>query len=369
MPLRVTRRPDTGALTIEGRVAGIRVRRRAGSDDPRLAREEAALLEAQLLRDGWHGRRPGAVGFAQAVLSYLDFQERGDPERKRLGRLLRHLGDVPLSSITQERVDAARAVLRPNPAPSTVLREVLTPLRAVLAHAAERGWCEAPRLKAPRQPTGRTLFLLPEEVSSLRDSAAPHLRPLIVFLACTGARMGEAMALDWRSVDLAGGRARFEADTTKGRKLRVAQLPPAAVAALAALEHREGRVFRTHFGGDFAEGEGAARVGTAWATACRKAGLPGDLVEVARPQRMTGKPRMAFRPVHTPHVLRHTWASWHYAVHRDLLLLKAEGGWASVGQVERYAHLMPEGQEQAVRAFRGEWTAGHEVVTARNRRA
>ncbi|MBD0274489.1 MAG: hypothetical protein ICV73_21460, partial [Acetobacteraceae bacterium] len=44
----------------------------------------------------------------------------------------------------------------------------------------------------------------------------------------------------------------------------------------------------------------------------------------------------------TPHVLRHTWASWHYAVHRDVLLLKAEGDWEDVKLVERYAKLVPE---------------------------
>jgi integrase len=32
------------------------------------------------------------------------------------------------------------------------------------------------------------------------------------------------------------------------------------------------------------------------------------------------------RPELTPHDLRHTWASWHYALNRDLLLLKVEGG-------------------------------------------
>jgi integrase len=53
----------------------------------------------------------------------------------------------------------------------------------------------------------------------------------------------------------------------------------------------------------------------------------------------------------TPHDLRHSWASWHYALHRDLLALKIEGGWSSVALVERYAHLMPTGLEAEIRAF------------------
>jgi hypothetical protein len=39
-------------------------------------------------------------------------------------------------------------------------------------------------------------------------------------------------------------------------------------------------------------------------------------------------------PELTPHDLRHTWASWHYALNRDLLALKIEGGWSSVALVE-----------------------------------
>jgi integrase len=78
------------------------------------------------------------------------------------------------------------------------------------------------------------------------------------------------------------------------------------------------------------------QIKTAWHGALRRAGLDPDL---------------------TPHDLRHTWATWHYAVHRDLLLLKVEGGWSSVTLVERYAHLMPQGQDMAIRNF------GHQVAT------
>jgi hypothetical protein len=37
--------------------------------------------------------------------------------------------------------------------------------------------------------------------------------------------------------------------------------------------------------------------------------------------------------------------------------LKVEGGWSSVTLVERYAHLMPQGQDIAIRDF------GHQAAT------
>jgi hypothetical protein len=77
MPLRVMKRKSTGALTISGTVAGQRVRRRAQSNTLALAREEAAALEAEMLRTEWHGPKSGAHSLADAMQSYLKAVPRG----------------------------------------------------------------------------------------------------------------------------------------------------------------------------------------------------------------------------------------------------------------------------------------------------
>jgi integrase len=159
--------------------------------------------------------------------------------------------------------------------------------------------------------------------------------PLPIFCLCTGARLSEALELEWREVDLAGRRAIFW--KTKGGRRRVAELQPAAVDALSALPHRDGRVFlyqppgRTKAPRPYVDRnrDGGGQIKTAWRGAIKRAGLAAV----------------------SPHDLRHTWASWHYGVHKDLLALKVEGGWSSVALVERYAHLMPAGQEGDIRAF------------------
>jgi integrase len=69
----------------------------------------------------------------------------------------------------------------------------------------------------------------------------------------------------------------------------------------------------------------------------------------------------------TPHDPRHTWASWHYALNRDLLALKHEGGWSSITLVERYAHLLPAGHDEAIRRFLGWHEAGTEPQAAQAR--
>jgi integrase len=339
MPLKVKRRASTGALTITGTVAGHRIRKRAESDDPKLAEEEAAAIEAEILRTAWHGERRGARTFAEAVSSYLDAAPRTESTKARVRRLLLALGPAArLGEIDQGMVARLRAkLLRPDASPATFCRGIIVPLRAILRHANRRGWCDAPVFEIPRRPEGRTHYLLPAEAERLIAAAAPHARPLFLFLIGTGARMSEAIELEWRDLDLAGARTIFW--RTKTGKRRVAALPPRVTEALAALPHRTGPVFRWGTGRAYADRgrEEGGHIKRAWRGAIRRAGLDPEL---------------------TPHDLRHTWASWHYGLNRDLLVLKQDGGWSSVALVERYAHLLPAGQEPAIREFLGWHQAG-----------
>ncbi|HTU54736.1 MAG TPA: tyrosine-type recombinase/integrase [Acetobacteraceae bacterium] len=344
MPLRVVRRADTGKLWIAGTIKpagakeGVRIRQRAGTDSPELAREEAAALEAKILRDFHLGEKRPECTFSRAVASYLEAEDRAVGTVALVDRLHDHFKDGSLRKIDQAAVDEARkAILRPNAKPATVKRNLIVPLRAILLHAHRRGWCDAPSFEIPAEQRGRTKFLLPEQAEALIAAAGAakrsgHLVPLLRFFLCTGCRVGETLALDWSQVDLLGARARIWADQAKSGAERIVNLPPAAVAALAALRHREGRVFLTARREPYRSSEEyGGQLKTAWASACSRAGLSGF----------------------GPHALRHTWASWHYCVHRDLLRLKLDGGWSSVALVERYAHLLPAGHEEGIRRLWG----------------
>ena len=341
MPIHIIRRKDREGLYFDGKVAGRRIRGRAQSNNLALAREEASALEAEILRTVWHGERRGTRAFAEAVLSYLEAEPRSQNHKDRINRLLRATGDIPLAAVNQEKaIELKRKMLRPDAAPGTYTRAIVMPMRAVLHYAHNLGWCEPPHITAPRENPGRTLFLLPNEVERLIAAASPHLRPLLIFLIGTGARMAEAIELEWRDVDLIGARAIFW--RTKGRKRRDAQLPPRVIAALANLTHREGPVFRWETKRDK---EGRVRRVSTYADRERRSGghIRTGFAGALR--------RAALDPEYTPHDLRHSWASWHYALHKDLLRLKTEGGWSSVLLVERYAHLLPAGQEEAIKRF------------------
>jgi integrase len=205
-----------------------------------------------------------------------------------------------------------------------------------------RKWCERPEFDLPPESKGRTRFLMPADYERLHEAAPDHLKPLLTYLICTGSRLGEALSLDWSQVDLSGMRVNVWADQTKGNARRVVELTPAAVRALAGLPHREGRVFLTHRGEAYREaGDGyGGHVKTAWRTTLARAGL----VEF------------------TPHDLRHSWASWWYALTPDPFRLQQVGGWSDVKLVARYAHLMPRGQEMAIRRAWGVGKAAAQVA-------
>ena len=143
----------------------------------------------------------------------------------------------------QDHLDkAARAILGENAKPATRNRAVITPHNAILRHASRRGWCVRPDFERPVMPEGKTRWLTPGEAEALIAGASPHLKPLLRFFLCTGARGSEALDLEWSDVDLA--ERGLCSGVTKNGKDRFARLPPAAVIALSNLPGREGAVFR-----------------------------------------------------------------------------------------------------------------------------
>jgi integrase len=344
----VTRKGRPG-LYLRGTVRGTTVFESAGTSDPILAEEARSAREAELYRLAIHGPKPEAkpsVTFAAAAASYLTTKTHSDNTKIRVGRLLDHFGPkVACDAVKQTEVDRACAALcRPNAQPATKLREVVGPIKAILTHAAMRGWCPRPMFERMKGAKKRTDWFTPAEAEALIGAAAAHLKPLLVFMFCTGCRLNEALTLQWAAVDLQHGRATFigERDSdglggTKNGLDRIASLPPRAVAALASMPHKTGRVFRDRSGRDYRDTNDAERsyggqIKTAWATAMRSAGIARDL---------------------TPHHTRHSFATWHYAVHQNPIRLREDGGWSSISQVERYAKLAPDGMKDDIDAFWG----------------
>jgi integrase len=310
MVLKLRRRKGSRNWYVRGTIRGIAVDETTGVADRAIAEAIRARREWECFQQSVFGPKATAT-FAEAARSYI----ANGGEERFLGLLLGHFGDLPLAAINQRAIDDAAARLYPTAASSTINRQVHSPVSAVLRHAAKRGLCDAFHIERPPQARGRIRWLTPVDAERLIASCASHLRPLVLFLFYTGARLSEALYLDWNQVDLVRGEVQFL--ETKNGDARGVPLHPRLIIELKALHQREGTVFRLPNGGVYVRKTYAgSRIRTAFAAACRRASI-SDF---------------------TPHDCRHTWATWHYAANRDLVSLMALGGWRSERMALRYAH-------------------------------
>jgi integrase len=135
-----------------------------------------------------------------------------------------------------------------------------------------------------------------------------------------GTRIGESLLLD-ASEDVFLEYGYIILRMTKANRERRITLIPKVKAALSTLPNigTPGPLFRAKTGEPFSNHDSARRNFTKlFKAAVDAAGMDSDK--------------------YTAHVCRHTWATWHYAQHQDVLRLKQEGGWAS-GEYERYTKL------------------------------
>jgi integrase len=333
MSLKLIQRPGRPCWYIHGTVRGISVRETTGTADRKAAEEIRIKRENEILQRSIHGAQATAT-FGEAALSYLQLGGSKDFLQPIIDRIER----TPLAKIDQDFIDKLALAMHPNAKPATRARAVYTPISAVLHHAAKRKLCPSPSISRPKPSPARERCLRPEEAERLIEACAPHLRPLVIFLFATGARLSEALYLDWSDVDVVRGQAKFL--KTKNGIARGVPLHPRVVAELRLLgPHKNGAVFLTNDGKPYEPKKqnrrGGGQIKTAFDGACRRAGIEDF----------------------TPHCCRHTWATWHYQANRDLDLLQRDGGWKTLAMVQRYTHTNSENSRPSMAAALSHWDA------------
>jgi integrase len=313
--LRLVRRRKSPNWIIRGTLRGIRVEESAGTANRHFAEEIRAKRESEILAQSIYGRRATCT-FAEAALSYV---EAGGSKRF-LEPVVRHFATTPLARIDHDAIERGAHKTYPGVSNATRDRQFFTPTSAVLKHAAKRGWCTTIIFERPKVARPPIRWLTLDEANRLIDACGDHLRPLVIFMIYEGARIGEALWLDWRDVNLTRRHVVFP--KTKNGEARGVPLHDRVVATLANLPHREGEVFRRPDGLPYERPKRAddmsagSRIKKAFAGACQRSGIEDF----------------------SPHGCRHTWATWHYAANRDISALMRLGGWKTVMMVMRYVH-------------------------------
>jgi integrase len=141
--------------------------------------------------------------FETAAASYI---EHGG-ERRYLDPIIAYFKGRPLSSIHPFDIRTMAEALYPVQSNSTRNRQAVTPARAVLMHGYERGWCNLIRVKRfkqarPNRPKPASPVWLHTFARQCDKDGLPHLAAIVLFMAQSGARISEAVALCWSEVDL-----------------------------------------------------------------------------------------------------------------------------------------------------------------------
>jgi integrase len=104
-------------------------------------------------------------------------------------------------------------------------------------------------------------FIEPTDFDILLKALPPHLRPIVMFLYSSGARIGEARKIRWNQVDLTTAEIRLHDNQTKNGEPRILPLSADLVGVLKKMFRTDGPVFCT------------TNLRRAWQDACVAAGF------------------------------------------------------------------------------------------------
>lgn len=290
-----------------------RVRKSLGTRDPAQAEELRSQFESTLWKRSTYGEEAVRT-FEEAAVSYLE----AGGERTYLPPLIKRFRGRRLGTIKPEELREAARAIYPHGKPSTRNRQGIIPARAVINHAAGKGWCPIisvknfPVEKVRRQAADRSW--LEQFVARADQDGLPHLAAAVLFMAQNAARVTEAAQVMPEDVDLQSRVITLRHTKTDEWARRHITLE--LTLRLANLEMTEGRPvfgYNARFG-----------IYRRMVAVCRRAGL-------------------AWRPPHQAG--RHSYATNALERGANLKQVMEGGGWATSRMVlEIYAHAQEGGK-------------------------
>lgn len=220
--------------------------------------------------------------FAEAVMLYPAKAN----EARYLLKIVPELGDTPCAQITPRAVRALAKKLYPTASTDTWLRQVITPVKAVINNAHDAGKCPPIRIKSfstaerVAQDKARDKVSRRERkpgswewIDQFSQHASPYLAALAEFMFETGARVGQAVALTPKDIDMKSLRVMLPA--SKGHPAQWVAISPEMAIKLANLpprrpkDRRRGVLLEPRVFG-YSRNTGPLK---AWRTACKNAGI------------------------------------------------------------------------------------------------
>ncbi|MCV7250312.1 site-specific integrase [Mycobacterium koreense] len=334
-----------------------------GLDGTRETESFARKADAETYRDAATTRlttgtyvteKAGLVTVEDVWQVYLSHQKPGGTRERRVSGWNKWVGprwgSVLVKDVQRSAVKSWIVEMGEQGATPTTVENAMEVLRGILSVAVEDKRLSANPASGhtlPARTEPPKVYLSHDQTWALADTIDPRYRTLVLFLAYTGLRFGEAAALEVHDLNLlrrqvhvrqqvteVGGRLTWT--PTKGKQARHVPLPKFLIEPLSVQcqnKKREDLVFTAPKGGVLRLNSWRDRT---WKSA----------VDTLRQLDDAGTPHTDF-PAATPHDLRHTAASLAVQAGANVKVLQIMLGHKSATlTLDTYSDLFPEDLEQ-----------------------
>lgn len=307
----------------------------------------------------WIDPELGQATFGDWAPQWLSSKRRLEPKTRESyesllrSRILPVFAQTPLARLERPHVEQWISALDEEGLSASRIRQAFNVLAAMLDAAIANSMISrnvARGVELPRMPRSKRRFLTEAEVARLSDAVPLEYRALILVLAYSGIRWGEAVALRRHRCDLLRGRLQILESATevkghlswgppKTHRQRSVSIPRFVSEDLAehfvgASDNPDALVFEAGGGGPLRHSPFTKGV---WRPAVARAGLPGDL---------------------TPHELRHTAASLLIAHGAGPKSIQAQLGHSTiVTTFDTYGHLFEGHLDEVMEVLDARWRA------------
>ena len=331
--LKIFKRHDSQFYWIRGTIflnekESVRIRQSSKCTDRRSAELQAQAIEQRIKNDYRNKSFVFSVSFRDATVAYVTRKGELHPEHStRLGILNDYFGSADVSQIDGRAFQSfCDRYLKGKS--GAYINRWRSDLVSVINFTRDNN----PKIqihKIPKRevPFPKPRYLTSEEQERLLNAYEPIVRPIVDLLCFQGSRIGEAICLQWRDVDLDGRRITFW--DTKNRDFRTVPMHTRVCKSLRSIDReRDGSVFLTHLGlpYTYTKSASSSTIKTAHRTALRRARITNFKI----------------------HNWRSHWASRMALKGANVYELMSLGGWRDAKSVAHYVKLNPDGLRSAI---------------------
>jgi integrase len=241
-------------------------------------------------------------------------------------------GHVPMKEITRLQVQQFQRKLSAETLSAATVNQHLQLMRRLFNLGVEWQFLDRnvlSRIKLLHVDNRRETFLTETQIEDLVEVIKTDDNRLvcmiILFLLSTGARVSEALNIQWEHIDFENALWKIPASNSKSKRIKHLPLSESALWALKSVKKKDDSPFVF---ASAVTGKAMTGIRRTWYKLRRKAGLPSSI-------------RM--------HDLRHTFASRLVSAGESLYVVQQMLGHADPRTSQRYAHLSMDAQRKAAK--------------------